>query len=629
MPPVQYRIFPKNPAAHLFEVSVTVAEPDPAGQKFMLPAWIPGSYMVRDFARNIVAISAHHGAAGGAGDASRANIDHIAKIDKATWQCPPGIVGPLTVTCEIYAWDPSVRGAYLDETRAFFNGSSVFLLPLGHEKAACEIDIQAPAGEKFADWKIATSLRQTPANTGLPGQNAAESRTNAGVSDSNPKTFGRFHAAHYDELIDHPVEIGTFTYASFEACNVTHHIALTGRHRADMARLCTDLKKICESQIRLFEPETAAAPMDEYWFLILATNEPAPGGLEHRASSVLLCNREELPLATERRLSANYRRLLTLASHEYFHTWNIKRIKPEVFVDYDLTAENYTRQLWFFEGITNYYDELMLVRTRLIEPLAYLEIVAEHIGRVHQHAGRLKQSVAESSFDAWVKFYRQDENSPNATVSYYEKGALVGMALDLLIRRHTAGTRSLDDVMRALWNEHGKTGRGVAEDGVQKIAERIAGVSLDEFFAYAVYGTRDLDFAPLLDPLAIELSWKMSAQALPDEPAAVALGARVGSDPNGDAKLLLLYDDGAAQRAGMSAGDAVLAIDGLRVSGATLERRVRTYVPGDTIVVTAFRRDELMTFNVTLLAQTARTCSLVMRDTPIDAKGRRNAWMFG
>ena len=618
-PPIRYQIAARNPAAHLFEVSVAVDDPAPDGQQFMLPVWIPGSYMIREFARNIVAIRAE---AGG-------KPVGLKKIDKATWQCEPS-VGPIVLTYDVYAWDLSVRGAHLDETHGFFNGVGVFLLPIGHENAACDIEIFAPQGVRFIDWRVATSLSQKPALAGAAGQKASKTSVDAGVSPVSPKSFGHFTAANYDDLIDHPVEMGAFTHATFDACGVTHHLAITGRHRADIARLCADLKKICEAQIRLFEPVTAHAPMAEYWFLIMAVGDGHGwGGLEHRASTALMCDRDDLPLAGQSKIADGYRRFLGLASHEYFHTWNVKRIKPEAFANYDLSRENYTRQLWFFEGFTSYYDDLILARTGLIEPVAYLELAAENIGRVLSRAGHLKQSVAESSFDAWVKYYRQDENSPNAIVSYYQKGAMVALALDLTIRQRTLGKCSLDDVMRALWEAHGKTAIGVPEGGVQRMAEKISGMPLGKFFAHAVEGTADLEFAALFESVAIEFTWKFPVPSKGDSAPPVWLGAKIGTDTNGDAKLVNVFDDGAAQLAGLSAGDVIIAVDGLRVTGSALEKKLRSHVPGARLKFSAFRRDELMTFDVTLQALPAQICALTMRDTPIDAKARRNAWLMG
>ncbi len=617
--PICYRIAVKNPAAHLFEVSVAIDDPAPDGQQFMLPVWIPGSYMIREFARNVVAIRAE---AGG-------KLLRLTKIDKATWQCDP-TADPIQLTYEIYAWDLSVRGAHLDETHGFFNGAGVFLLPLGKESLACELEVVAPQGERYVDWRIATALSQRPALAGVSGQKAAKIPVDAGDAPVSAKPFGHFTAANYDELIDHPVEMGAFTHATFDACGVTHHIAITGRHRADMSRLCADLKKICDAQICLFEPTTAHAPMTEYWFLIMAVGDRHGwGGLEHRASTALMCDRDDLALAGQPKINDGYRRFLGLASHEYFHTWNVKRIKPEVFTEYDLSRENYTRQLWFFEGFTSYYDDLILARTGLVEPVAYLELIAENIGRVMSTAGRLKQSVAESSFDAWVKYYRQDENSPNAIVSYYQKGAMVALALDLTIRQHTLGKCSLDDVMRALWEAHGKTAVGVPEGGVQMMAEKVSGMSLRKFFEEAVEGTADIEFPTLFESVAIEFAWKFPIPSKGDNVPAAWLGAKIGTDTNGDAKLMNVFDDGAAQLAGLSAGDVVIAVDGLRVTGTTLEKKLRSHAPGAQLKLTAFRRDELMTFDVALQALPAQICTLTMRDTPIDAKARRNAWLMG
>jgi predicted metalloprotease with PDZ domain len=607
---IKYTITPKHLSAHLFECSVTVRLAGKHSQRFKLPVWIPGSYMVREFARNIVTIAA------------RANNAHltIEKVDKCTWQCAP-CEGELTVTYEVYAWDLSVRAAHLDDTHGFFNGTSVFLLPEGMESAPCEIDIVAPAGKR--DWKIATALPRTPLSVRSSQHIAPNS---AQIGELGQVGFGKFYTANYDELIDHPVEMGTFTKVSFEACGAPHHIVLTGKHRADTARLCADFKKICEAQIRFFEPETGLAPMQEYWFLVTVVGDGF-GGLEHRASTALIAGREDLPLTHEPKVTTGYRKFLSLVSHEYFHTWNVKRIKPANFINYDLFNENYTRQLWFFEGFTDYYDDLFLVRTGLITPLEYLEIEAENIGKVYAQSGRTKQSVAESSFDSWVKYYRQDENAPNAIVSYYQKGSIVGLALDLTIRERTQGVQSLDDVMRALWNDYGKRGIGVPEGGIEIAAQRVTGLDLQAFFSQAVYGTADISLPSLFSPVAIDMSWRAPSQTKADDPLSPSLGARIGSEINGDARLSQVFDGGSAQMAGLSAQDAVIAVDGLRVTASNLERRIKSYPIGAIIDVLACRRDEMMHVKVTLQAQTAQTCVFVTRDEPASAKAARMRWL--
>jgi len=421
---VQYRIVPVDPALHLFDVTLIIAKPAADGQLVSLPAWIPGSYMIREFARNIVNMSARC-------DGRKLRLT---KLDKHSWQAAP-CKGELQIQYQVYAWDLSVRAAHLDQTHGFFNGTSVFLKVHGKESLPHIVDIQPPEGDAYATWRVATSL---------PEHKARRHR------------FGTYIASDYDELIDHPVEMGEFELIRFDAQGVPHEMAITGRVPAlDKVRLAEDLKKICESQIAFFEPASKAAPMDRYVFLTLAVGD-GYGGLEHRASTALICARNDLPVIGQTEMSDAYRGFLGLCSHEYFHTWNVKRIKPAVFAPYDLSQENYTTLLWLFEGFTSYYDDLMLLRAGVIDSGAYLKLIEKTINNVHRGSGRLKQSVAESSFDAWTKYYRQDENAPNAIVSYYAKGSLVALLLDLVIRRDTQGRRSLDDVMRALWRSYGR-----------------------------------------------------------------------------------------------------------------------------------------------------------------------------
>jgi predicted metalloprotease with PDZ domain len=566
---IHYAIRPANPGAHLFHVVCRVERPDPAGQLFMLPAWIPGSYMIREFARHIVRISAL--SAG-----RKARID---KLDKHTWRAAP-VKGALEVACEIYAWDLSVRAAHLDATHGFFNGSSVFLLPIGHERDDCSVDILPPAGEAYANWKVATALAPARATRRL--------------------AFGRYAAADYDELIDCPVALGTFELGRFDVLGVPHEIAVTGRvPRLDIKRLTADLARVCEQQIRLFEPRTRRAPFERYLFLTLAVDE-GYGGLEHRNSTALVCKRDDLPFAGMKDTTEGYRGFLGLASHEYFHSWNVKRIKPAAFVPYDLTQENYTRLLWAFEGFTSYYDDLMLARAGLLTVDQYLDTLARTLTTVMQRTSRLKQSVAESSFDAWIKYYRQDENAPNSVVSYYQKGALIGLALDLSIRAATQGRRSLDDVMRLLWRNwkaQGDDYKGVGEDQFVALAEEATGLALATLVEEWTTSTRDPDFARLLKPFGIDV---VTRPAL-DSPVFALLGVRVAT-ATPDCRLTHVFDGTPAQAAGLSGHDVLIALDGLRVTPTNLDKLLTRYSPGDNVQVLAFRRDELMSFSVSLAA---------------------------
>ena len=310
-------------------------------------------------------------------------------------------------------------------------------------------------------------------------------------------------------------------------------------------------------------------------------------------------------------MTEGYRTFLGLCSHEYFHTWNIKRIKPAAFTPYDLTQENYTTLLWAFEGITSYYDDLALLRSGIIELKDWLELTAKAISAVQRTPGRQKQSLAESSFDAWSKFYRPDENTPNAVVSYYAKGALAALALDLTLRHQTTGKVSLDDVMLALWQRHGKTGIGVGEEDIRLITEELSGLNLKRFFADTVHGTGELPLKKLLAHFGIKLEWETAKHP--------SLGIKTSGEGS-EIKLATVYDGGAAQAAGLSAGDLLLAIDGLRITPASIDKQLARRQPGDTIKVYAFRRDELMSFDVKLDSPTADTAKLIVETRRKTAK---------
>jgi predicted metalloprotease with PDZ domain len=596
--PIRYSIRPFSPQAHLFSVTCSVAAPDPEGQRFSMPIWIAGSYLIREFARHVVTIKA----------ASRGRPVSLRKLDKSTWQTAP-CSGPLTVHYEVYAFDSSVRAAYLDTFRGFFNGPAVFLQVEGQEDRPHQVEISAPRGVAYRRWQVATAMRRAGAR---------------------PNAFGVYEADNYVELIDHPVEMGEFSRVAFRAGSVPHEVVISGRHQADLRRLARDLKRMCEAQIA-FWGET---PMDRYVFLVNAVGE-GYGGLEHRASTALICSRNELP----REGTAGgdeYRTFLGLASHEYFHTWNVKRIRPAAFAPYDLKRENYTTLLWAFEGITSYYDDLLLARAGLIGERQYLEAVARTITQVLRAPGRLKQTLEESSFDAWIKFYRMDENTPNAVVSYYQKGSLVALCLDLLIRSRTNGRRSLDHVMRALWRRHGRTGVGVEEGGIERMAEEVTGLRLRSFFDRALRSTAELPLAPLLRSVGVEMKMRPAessndrggkpASAKDRELASRAtLGVRTRME-GGDLRITHVLDGSAAQQAGVCAGDVVVALDGLRVTGKSLDEHLARRRAGQLSRLHVFRRDELMTFDVRFPRPPKDTCVL---ETIPDrgAERRRRTWL--
>jgi predicted metalloprotease with PDZ domain len=592
--PIRYRIVPADPHAHLFQVTLTVLEPDPQGQRLALPAWIPGSYMIREFARHIVALSARD-------DAGTVRVD---KIDKHTWRAAPAR-GELVVDYTVYAWDLSVRAAHLDATHGFFNATGMCLRVAGREHLPCTVDLEPPPSGVATDWRVATTLPEAGARRG---------------------GFGRYRAADYDALADHPVEMGRFAFARFEAAGASHEIAVTGRSDVDLERLCRDLAPVCAAQAALFEPRTRRAPFERYLFLTTAVGE-GYGGLEHRDSTALLCGRNDLPYPGQRQAGEGYRSFLGLASHEYFHAWHVKRIKPAAFVPYDFDRETYTRLLWIFEGFTSYYDDLMLVRAGVVSPADYLKSLARTMSMVLRGPGRGVQSVADSSFDAWIKYYRQDENSPNTIVSYYAKGALVALAIDLAVRARTGGRASLDDAMRAMWQRYGRdfyapgggpgpNQSGLPEDGFAPLLEEATGVPLGRQLARWVDGTDELPLARLLAPFGLTLS--LSAA----DPAP-SLGIRT-AQRGGDFTIATAYTGGAAQRAGLSAGDVLVAADGLRVDEKALKALLSRRRPGDRIELHAFRRDELIRVEATLDAP-ARTEATLSVATPESAL--RRGWL--
>lgn len=599
---MHYQITPQNPAAHLFKVKCFIDNPARGGQEFSMPAWIPGSYMVRDFAKNIVRINA----------ISNGKFVRLEKIDKSSWKAA-ACSGLLELEYEVYAWDLSVRSAHLDQNHGYFNGTSVFMRIHGQENHSCTVDICSPINSVIGDWRVATTLKREGAEE---------------------YCFGKYSAIDYDDLIDHPVEMADFSLASFEVADVRHEVALTGRHKADLDRVCTDLKKICQTHVDFFGE---LPKMEKYLFQVMVVGD-GYGGLEHRSSTSLLVSRKDLPLIGDNEVSDDYQQFLGLCSHEYFHTWNVKRIKPEVFVPYKLQAESYSRQLWAFEGITSYYDDLGLLRSGCIGEQDYLTTLAQTMTRVWRGKGRFKQSVADSSFDAWTKFYRQDENAPNAIVSYYTKGSLIALALDLTIRKVTTNKKSLDDLMLLLWQRYGKTGQGVPEGKIEQHAEEITDCELGGFFQTYLYGTDDLPLAELLQSIGVEFvlrpaesskdkGGKASQKSIKDLLQRAELGVRTIAD-KGLLKIANVFDDGAAIKAGLAAGDILVAIEGLKVEVDNLENLLKQYKPGDQVDVHLFRRDELMVFRVELQPPALDTIELRLIDD-VDEKviASRKAWL--
>ena len=534
-PAVHYKVEAADLHAHLYGVTLTIAQPA-AQQRVSLPVWIAGSYMVREFAKQITGISARQGKR------------HVAvhQLDKATWavDCEAGT--PLTLHYQVHAHDDSVRTAWLTSQRGFFNGTSLCLQVEGQADLPHQLELVADsfnAGGAAPKWQVATGL--TSVKTDRQG-------------------FGTYVAANYDELVDCPVEMGAFWSGSFKACGIEHRFVVAGATPAfDGERLLRDSQKICETAISFWHGnKRSATPHKNYVFMLNAVAD-GYGGLEHRNSTALICNRADLPRLDEAKPSEGYTTLLGLISHEYFHTWNVKRLRPAEFARYDYTQENYTELLWFFEGFTSYYDDLLLRRAGLIDDAQYLKLLNKTINQVLQTPGREVHSVAQSSFEAWTKYYRQDANSPNLTVSYYTKGALVALCLDLTLRQHGVKNHSvsLDDVMRALWARccvsKGSKGAGkhdgpMLEADVLAVLKELTGRSWATEFKAWVHGTRDLPLETLLAHHGVNVQ---------HDPAQLAqrLGLRVTEDHSVQIKTVL--NGSAAHKAGFAPGDEWLGVE--------------------------------------------------------------------
>ena len=514
---LHYRIEAADLHAHLFEVTLTIPQPAPR-QQVSLPVWIPGSYLVREFSKNLQNLQARQ-------NGRRVTVQ---QLDKARWEIASDNPAPIELRYQVYAFDNSVRTAWLDRQRGFFNGTSLCLRVQGQEAQLHQMELVTPAQDEAKRWRAATAL--TPQKTDRRG-------------------FGRYQASSYDELVDSPVELGDFWQGEFKACGVPHRLVVSGATPSfDSERLLRDSQKICETAIRFWHPQGEPPPQRHYVFMLNVVDD-GYGGLEHSASTALICGRRDLPRLGESRMPEGYNTLLGLISHEYFHTWNVKRLRPAELARYDYTQENYTELLWFFEGFTSYYDDLLLRRAGLIDDAAYLKLLNKTLNQVLQAPGRHLQSVAQASFDAWVKYYRQDENTPNATISYYTKGALVALCLDLSLRSRNS---SLDEAMCAVWRRC--QGGPMTEADFAEVLQQLSGRDHGAELKAWVHGVSELPLKTLLEAQGV--AWHED----PAQPAQ-RLGLRVAESPAGLLQIKTVLRGGAAEKAGLAAGDEWLGIE--------------------------------------------------------------------
>ena len=560
---------------HLVDVSLTFTA-DTDAPSLWLPAWIPGSYLMREFARNITAV--HYRIM----DDERSEVYRAIKTDKNTWQLPHAKAEQVVdVSYEVYCYDLSVRTAYVDQQRLYGNFTSLALAIEGQEQKAIEVDLSVPAAfladKDDSRVRLACGLEATP-------------------SQSAKLRIYTLRADSYHELIDYPFEIAeqdTFDFIIQDDKHQTtsHHFYLAGKHSANMGRLQQDITQICQTYLDWL----GDAPFDDYTFMTFASGQDY-GGLEHINSTSLITPRRDLPSVDEPKVpSADYQRFLGLCSHEYFHAWWVKTVRPDVMLDVDLRREAFTPLLWVFEGFTSYIDDFMLQASGVIDKASYLKLLTEQINRYYQTPGRAHQSVAESSFDAWIKLYRNDENTGNAGISYYNKGALVALCLDLTLLEKSDGRYRLFDVVKAFYSQ-----------AKQKDNKRIGISSAD-------MGTVIAQFIPLADWQDFERRYVNGVEELPMQELLAANGITVHSNTKETAdkslpwgmrctetpaglKVNQVRRASAAAKAGISAHDVIIALDGIKADSKQLAAVSMAQSETDCHL---FRRDELMCVSVT------------------------------
>jgi predicted metalloprotease with PDZ domain len=568
--PVQYRITLRDLHAHLVEVEAQFpASGSPVD--LWLPVWTPGSYLIREFARHVQDVAATDDAG---------HSVPIERIDKSTWRVSPGASQSFRIAYRVYANDLSVRTSHVDGTHALLNGTCIFISGDVYRELPCRVTVSAPSG-----WRTFAALEETN---------------------------GALAAADYDELVDSPLEIGPHEPITFRASDVPHRLVIWGEGNYDRGVLAHDLIRICEAEMSLF----GGSPCREYTFLLM-TSDKGRGGLEHANSTALLYPRFGF------RPRKAYEEFLSLAAHEYFHLWNVKRIKPHAFVPYSYDRENYTTLLWAMEGITSYYDTLMLRRAGLITAKRYLEKVGEALTVLARTPGRQTLPLADASLLTWVKYYRPDENAPNNQVSYYVKGEIVALLLDLLIRQKTRGTKSLDDVMRLLWSAYG-SGKGMAEDGVEAAAVEVAGESVSSFFDQSIRSTEELDYS-LLGAVGLALATRPSTGSndkggtpRSEEDGGKQVWLGITTKPV-DSRIVIasVIARSPAAEGGLYPEDEIVAVDGYRADPASWSGRLQDdHRSGDKVKLTVFRRDRLVDVPVTLAPAPMDACYLEPSPSP-------------
>lgn len=569
-PQIHYLVGMSQPETHLFEVTLRIVNYPSAVLDLKMPVWTPGSYLVREYERHLQDFVAF------------ADTEPLSwhKVSKNHWQVEKGTVSEITINYRVFANELTVRTNHLDATHGYFNGAALFLRIPGWENLPTQITV-IPANPK---WQITTDLPTVA------------------------ETTNTFLAKDFDTLVDSPFEIGCHQLYKFEVLGKPHELAVWGKGNFQAQQIIADCQKIIKVESQIF----GGLPYERYVFF-LHLLEQGFGGLEHKNSCSLIYQRFGF------RTQDKYELFLQLVAHEFFHLWNVKRIRPQGLEVFDYDQENYTPSLWFCEGTTSYYDLIIPLRANIYNAKAYLNYLSKEITRYLLTPGRKVQPLSESSFDAWIKLYRPDTNSGNSQISYYLKGEMVSLLLDLLIRVHHQNQRSLDDVMRQMWEQFGKAEIGYTPEQLEGVMESVAGMNLGDFFKRYLHGLEDLPFNQYLQPFGLQLVEEKN-----EEPY---LGVRINTE-NGREIIKFVEAGSPAQKAGIDAGNELLAIDGIKV-GNQLNERLKDYQVNDSVQVTVFHQDELWTYSVTLAAPISGKYQLKAVENPSDTEMENFAGWLG
>ena len=566
---IRYHVGMAEPGHHEFQIEMRVpALPERPHVELVFPAWAPGSYMIRDFVRHVYGLEIT--------DERGRPLDRE-RLDKQRWRVAAGGVA-FVVRYRVFAFEASVRTSFLDDSHAYWNGTSLFFAVEGETARPHDVTVAAPGG-----WQVSTAL---PRLRGAPA--------------------GTFRAGDYDELVDAPFEVGTHARLGFRVGRVVFEVALYGRTNADTRRLVDILRRVVRATAEIF----GGLPFERYVFIIHAL-PVGSGGLEHHASVTM--DITGLSFDEER----GYVRFADLAAHEFFHVWNVKRLHDPVLGPFDYTRECYTRLLWFHEGFTDYLANVIILRAGVLDEKGFWRWIAEDWPRYASRPGRRETPLDELSFEAWIKLYKPADNHFNNAVSYYEKGLWVGMALDLELRRASRGRRGLPELFRWLWDRADRRSAAVTETDVRAAAGAIAGKPLDWFFLRYVHGTADLDLPALWRQagLTVKLAPPWTAAAGEPDPVRRARarswsGAVIeGRTPAGAGERAVVKNvlpASPAAAAGLTFGDEVVALAGDRVNAATFSKRLGDHAPGDSVTVTFFRRDRLLETRLVVAASPER-----------------------